>query len=237
MDRLSQALGSRREEIEESLMAARKELKELRTRERELASLVAEAEAALGQDAASKNLTLHDAIAVVLSANNNQWMTTKEISDEVNRRRLYSKRDGSSVESNQIHARTKNYERMFEKDRQNIRLRTDESPEPQPHRQLRSKYDPLRDWLGNSDDRNPKLTFDEIEEMVGRLPPSARKHQAWWANNPSSHVQARAWETAGYRVEGFDQTREWVRFTRVARLEGPDPQPSDPQSRADQMEG
>jgi hypothetical protein len=41
----------------------------------------------------------------------------------VNQRQLYRKRDGSPVESNQIHARTKNYTALFEKDGPRIRLR------------------------------------------------------------------------------------------------------------------
>jgi hypothetical protein len=38
---------------------------------------------------------------------------------------LYEKRDGRPVEINQVHARTKNYPHMFEKQRSRIRLVTD----------------------------------------------------------------------------------------------------------------
>ncbi|MHB8606201.1 MAG: GIY-YIG nuclease family protein [Thermoplasmatota archaeon] len=42
-----------------------------------------------------------------------------------------------------------------------------------------------------------ELSLDEIEEIVrGLLPPSARKHTAWWATN--GHDHAAAWQAAGY---------------------------------------
>ena len=48
----------------------------------------------------------------------------RELADEVNERSMYRKRDGSPVEANQVHARTKNYTALFEKDGSRIRLRT-----------------------------------------------------------------------------------------------------------------
>jgi hypothetical protein len=39
------------------------------------------------------------------------------------------------------------------------------------------------------------MTFAEVEELVGRLPDSARLHRAWWSNN--SHV---ARGLAGHRL-------------------------------------
>jgi hypothetical protein len=67
-------------------------------------------------------LTLHEALARVLEDAGNEWMTARELADEVNRRGLYRKRDGSTVEVNQVHARTNNYRDLFEKDGPKIRL-------------------------------------------------------------------------------------------------------------------
>jgi hypothetical protein len=53
-------------------------------------------------------------------------MTMSELARAVNERRLYAKRDGSSVEPNQVAARTHNYSEKFEKDpadRSRVRLR------------------------------------------------------------------------------------------------------------------
>lgn len=52
-------------------------------------------------------LTLHEAIVVVLITKPNRKATTDEIADEINRRSLYKKRDGSDVEISQIKLRTK----------------------------------------------------------------------------------------------------------------------------------
>jgi hypothetical protein len=68
-------------------------------------------------------MTLHDALARVLEDIGNEWMTARELADEVNRRGLYRKRDGSPVEVNQVHARTNNYEDLFEKNGPKIRLK------------------------------------------------------------------------------------------------------------------
>src|SRR5260370_41822102 len=46
------------------------------------------------------------------------------------------------------------------------------------------------------------LTFQEIEEKVikGELPPSARQHRSWWANDSVGHVQSQQWLDVGWRV-------------------------------------
>ena len=123
-------LESSREGIQAGLAEAEEELAALRAREREIEALIARAKAALGeepqaQQALTRRRTLHEAIALVLHENGNRWTTVRELADQVNRRRLYQKRDGSPVEANQIHARAKNYGALFEKDGPRVRLRAD----------------------------------------------------------------------------------------------------------------
>lgn len=78
------------------------------------------------------------------------------------------------------------------------------------------KYEPLQDHLKTQKAESIPLTFDEIEGIIGaRLPPSARKHPAWWANDAAHHVNARAWLSAGYRTENVDIGRERLVFRRV----------------------
>jgi hypothetical protein len=72
-------------------------------------------------------MTLHQALALVLQEHGNEPMTARALADAVNDRGLYRKKDGSAVEVNQVHARTNNYQDLFEKDGSLIRLRT-ESP-------------------------------------------------------------------------------------------------------------
>lgn len=60
-------------------------------------------------------MTLHNAIFQILREKNSQ-MKTQEIADEINRRQLYVKRDGSPVTAFQIHGRTRNYPHLFSRD-------------------------------------------------------------------------------------------------------------------------
>jgi hypothetical protein len=87
-----------------------------------------------------------------------------------------------------------------------------------------SKYDPLRIFLENAAKgvSEMTLTFQQIETILGfTLPPSARRHRAWWANpgTPHDHPHAQAWLAAGWKVDTVNQHREWVRF----RLDMGDP--------------
>jgi KAP family P-loop domain len=81
-----------------------------------------------------------------------------------------------------------------------------------------AKYDPLRDHLAacSDDVRELTMNFSEVEELVGKLPPSARVHREWWANTVDSRVEARAWREAGWRVASVDQTAEHVTFVRIS---------------------
>lgn len=79
-----------------------------------------------------------------------------------------------------------------------------------------SKYDPLRDYLASqpADLRDLPMSFEQIEELVGKLPRSAYAHRAWWANTPDARVEARAWRSAGWAVESVDRTTMQVLFVR-----------------------
>jgi hypothetical protein len=61
-----------------------------------------------------------------------------------------------------------------------------------------SKYDPLRDFLTARAENTVTLTFSEIDELVGTLPPSARKYDLWWLNRDPSHRHCQSWGEAGY---------------------------------------
>ena len=79
-----------------------------------------------------------------------------------------------------------------------------------------SKYSSLHRYLEREAGPSVEMTFDEIDDVVGGLPASARRYQAWWSNEPEgTHVQARAWMDAGWRVANVNLTAKRVRFTRV----------------------
>jgi HB1, ASXL, restriction endonuclease HTH domain len=123
---LDQALRSAQPAIREALAQAERELDILVSRRVELEALIARAKAALGDqvEPVQTRRTLHDALKLILSENNNEWMEVRDLTRIVNERTLYTKRDASPVEANQIHARTKNYDSIFEKSRSRVRLRT-----------------------------------------------------------------------------------------------------------------
>lgn len=78
-----------------------------------------------------------------------------------------------------------------------------------------SRYEPLVQFL-SAHGREVRLSFAEIERTLGRpLPPSARRHQAWWANS-DSHTQAATWLAAGWQTEQVDLGGETVVFVRRA---------------------
>ena len=82
-----------------------------------------------------------------------------------------------------------------------------------------AKYDPLRRHLEAQAKAEILMDFREIEQLLGsKLPPSARTHRAWWANEQSgSHVHCRSWLDAGYSTDLIDFLRERVTFLRNRR--------------------
>lgn len=80
------------------------------------------------------------------------------------------------------------------------------------------KYEHLGDYLMEQRGDCCTLTFGKIEEIISAsLPPSARQHRAWWAND-GTHPQARSWMRAGWRSEGRpDIDKGQVRFVRSTR--------------------
>ncbi|MFB9990833.1 hypothetical protein ACFFLM_02380 [Deinococcus oregonensis] len=69
------------------------------------------------------------------------------------------------------------------------------------------KYLPLSEYLRESSARTLTLTFAEIEDLLGfDLPPSAKKHRAWWSNSSTGHSQAAAWLNPGWEVAGVTRT-------------------------------
>ena len=66
----------------------------------------------------------------------------------------------------------------------------------------KSKYKPLHDFLEQCSEKDVVKTFYEIETILGdHLPPSAWRHQTFWANNSKGHhPQCKSWLDAGYEV-------------------------------------
>jgi hypothetical protein len=73
----------------------------------------------------ARYLTAHAAMAEVLRTAPQYQMRPVDLATEINRRGLYTMRDGRPIETQQIHARAGNYPDMFERNGPFIRLRED----------------------------------------------------------------------------------------------------------------
>ena len=95
--------------------------------------------------------------------------------------------------------------------------------------QRQAKYEPLQAHLESVGFDRIRMTFRQIEQVIGsELPGSARKYRAWWSNNPSNSVMTRAWLGAGYMTEGVSMEHEFLTFRKDKSIERPQlPVPGD----------
>lgn len=79
------------------------------------------------------------------------------------------------------------------------------------------KYLPIARILLQEDGHSARFTFAQLEKAIAdQLPPSARKHRPWWANERGGrHVQASAWLGVGWKVASVDRTGETVTLNRI----------------------
>jgi len=79
------------------------------------------------------------------------------------------------------------------------------------------KYTPLAEWLHQqSSGAQIATTFEKIETVLQEsLPPSARQHRSWWANDTTSHRQSLSWLAAGWLVDDVDIANGTVTFRRT----------------------
>ena len=63
----------------------------------------------------------------------------------------------------------------------------------------KGKYQKLEEYLKCSKKKIEKLTYEEMERIIGtHLPSSAYRHRPWWAN--SGHSQSTSWSNANWKV-------------------------------------
>lgn len=79
------------------------------------------------------------------------------------------------------------------------------------------KYAALYNWLllQAKTKEHIRTSFEDIEKLLKEpLPPSAREHHSWWANENSKNRQSTAWLKAGWRVEDVNFKEGTVVFRR-----------------------
>jgi hypothetical protein len=80
-----------------------------------------------------------------------------------------------------------------------------------------SKYEALPQFLAKNDRAAHRMSFREIEQVLGfKLPKSAYEYEAWWSNNATGHSHARTWLRFGWRTEVVDLAGRKVTFRRLA---------------------
>jgi hypothetical protein len=90
-----------------------------------------------------------------------------------------------------------------------------------------SRYEPLAQFLVKRPTRVWNAAFDEVESILGfRLPPSAYRYSAWWANQRGpGHSQTNGWCAVGWRTSKVDLAKKQVTFERGlenSRSQAPD---------------
>jgi hypothetical protein len=84
-----------------------------------------------------------------------------------------------------------------------------------------SKYEPLASFLKRASGRNVRLSFKEIEEILGFPLPASKQYPAWWSNSATNNTMTKAWLSAGYKTEQVDVEDEKVTFHSEELLESP----------------
>lgn len=89
-----------------------------------------------------------------------------------------------------------------------------------------SKYEPLPQFLSSVGGAAHRMSFAEIERVLGfKLPKSAYQHEAWWSNNATGHSHAQAWLKCGWRTEAVDLAARKVTFLRKGGADAPNNDP------------
>lgn len=82
-----------------------------------------------------------------------------------------------------------------------------------------SRYAPLALWLQKQvEDGLDRvvLTFEQVEKIIeDKLPPTARQHRTWWANDSVGHTQSQQWLDVGWRVSNVNISEERVIFSQI----------------------
>jgi CBS domain-containing protein len=89
-------------------------------------------------------------------------------------------------------------------------------------RPMESKYAALADWLQSQPGAKDevRLTFEEIEQIIGgSLPASAYEHRAWWANDSQGHPHSQLWLEVGWRAGYRNIAGRIITFVRIKERE------------------
>ncbi len=86
-------------------------------------------------------------------------------------------------------------------------------PPSQQHSRGRRDYTRLAQFLATQSGPQVRLSFSEIEALVGELPKSAAIHSAWWGNH-AKNPQAR-WMDVRWKVSEINQAGRQITFSKA----------------------
>lgn len=86
-----------------------------------------------------------------------------------------------------------------------------------------SKYEPLTAFLKQSSGHDVRVSFLEIEDVLGFPLPASKKYPAWWSNSATNNAMTNAWLAAGYKTGQVDVVGEKVTFLAEVRPNGASP--------------
>jgi hypothetical protein len=78
-----------------------------------------------------------------------------------------------------------------------------------------SKYSPLADFLRAQQRDEVRMTFAEIERIIGSPLPRSHHYRAWWSNNSFNSVMTKVWLDAGFRSAEVDIKRRRLVFRKI----------------------
>ena len=84
-----------------------------------------------------------------------------------------------------------------------------------------AKYTKFADYLAKTKGDRIRLSFDEIEHIIGSQLPPSKQYAAWWSNNPWNSVMTKAWLSAGFKSADVDVRAKKVTFVRTRAKASP----------------
>jgi hypothetical protein len=76
------------------------------------------------------------------------------------------------------------------------------------------KYEPLGQFLKQQKQTRIKMSFAEIERVIGTKLPNSKSSRAFWSNNPDNNVMTKVWVDAGFETGDVDTTDGAVVFKK-----------------------
>lgn len=77
-----------------------------------------------------------------------------------------------------------------------------------------SKYDRFGTFLAATKADEVRLTFGQIEAILGFPLPASKAYQAWWSNSPWNNVMTKVWLDKGFKSSQVDVEGETLVFVR-----------------------